>query len=104
MPMTPTQLSLRHFRRQGYTVAIVERWNSHAKIRQDLFGCIDVLAVGNGETVGVQCTSYKNVASRVKKMAEAEAIGDLREAGWRLVVQGWHKPKHRWVVREVDVS
>ena len=102
--MSPTQLTLRELRKQGYTAAVVEKWNPHAHIRQDLFGCIDVLAVGNGETIGVQCTSYKNVSSRVKKMADADAIGDLREAGWTLVVHGWAKVQGRWKCRSINVS
>ena len=93
-------------RKLGYRAAVVEKWNPHAKIRQDLFGCIDVVAVGNGETVGIQATSDNggNVAARCRKIADAEAVGDLREAGWRLLVHGWKKPRHRWECREVDVS
>lgn len=102
--MSPTQLTLRQLRKQGYTAQVVERWNPFAKVRQDLFGCIDVLAVGNGETIGVQCTSYANVSSRVKKMVESDAIGDLRDANWTLEVHGWHKVKNVWVLRRVDVS
>jgi len=104
MPMSPTQLTKRHFERQGYKVAIVERWNPHANVRQDLFGIIDVLCVGNGETVAVQCTSYSNISSRVNKIADADATPELREAGWRILVQGWRKPGHRWECREVDCS
>ena len=88
----------------GYRAAVVEHWNPHAHIRQDLFGIIDVLAVGKGGTVAVQCTSYSNVASRVTKIADSEAIGDIRDAGWKVLVHGWRKPKHRWEVREVDCS
>jgi hypothetical protein len=104
MAASPTQLTLRELRRRGYRAQVVEHWNSHAFIRQDLFGIIDVIAVGNGETVGVQATSYKNVASRVTKIAESEAIADIRDAGWKVLVHGWRKPKHRWELREVDVS
>lgn len=104
MPMSPTQLSLRHLRRQGYTAAVVERWNPHANIRQDLFGIVDVLAVGNGETIAVQCTSKTNISSRCKKIADAEAVPDMRSAGWKIVVHGWAKPRHRWELTEVDVS
>lgn len=104
MAASPTQLSLRELRRRGYTAAVVERWNQFARVRQDLFGCIDVLAVGNGETVAVQCTSDKNVSSRVAKIADAEAIGDIRDAGWKVLVHGWRKVSGRWQLREVDVS
>ena len=43
--MTPTQRTLAECRRRGWTAAVVEKWNPHARIRQDLFGCIDILAV-----------------------------------------------------------
>ncbi len=104
MSTSPTQLTLKLLRKQGYRAAVVEKWNPHAHIRQDLFGIIDVLAVGNRETVAVQCTSYSNVSSRVNKIAESDAIGDIREAGWRVLVHGWRKPRHRWECREIDVS
>ncbi len=104
MSTSPTQLTLKALRKQGYRAAVVEKWNHHVKIRQDLFGIIDVLAVGNGETVAVQCTTYSNVASRVNKIADSDAIDDIRDAGWKVLVHGWRKPKHRWECREVDVS
>jgi len=103
--MSPTQRSLKHYRDLGYIAGVVERWIPQARKRSDLFGILDIVAVGNGETVGVQTTSASNVSARVKKIADSEAIGELREAGWRVIVQGWRKnAKGRWVVREVDVS
>ena len=108
MGMSPTQLTLRFMRGQGYVCGVTERWNSFAKVRQDLLGFIDVLCVGNGETVAVQSTSDANVASRVKKIASDElavAVSAWRKAGNRIVVQGWKKAKNgRWTVREIDVS
>jgi len=102
---SPTQLTLKKWRKAGYNAAVVERWNPHARIRQDLFGFVDVLCVGNGETVAIQTTSYKNVASRVRKVEDMpETVESLRDAGWRIIVEGWHKPGHRWLCREVDVS
>ena len=104
MAYSPTQLTLRKLRKEGYTADITEHWNPWAKVRRDLFKIVDVLAVGNGETVAVQCTSYNNISARVHKIAEAEALPDMRDAGWRILVQGWHKKKGRWVCREVDCS
>lgn len=101
---SPTTRTLALLRKQGYTAGVVEKWNSHAKIRQDLFGILDIVAVGNGETIGVQCTSYPNVSARVNKIEASEAISELRKAGWRILVHGWRKPKHRWEVREVELS
>lgn len=54
---SPTQRSLAHLRSLGYRVAVVERWNPHARIRQDLFGVLDLLAVRDGEILGVQTTN-----------------------------------------------
>jgi hypothetical protein len=102
---SPTELTLRKWRKAGYLCAVVEKWNPHVKVRQDLFGCIDVLAVGEGGTVGIQSTSDSNLSSRVRKIEDMpETVEALRNAGWRILVEGWKKPKHRWVCREVDVS
>lgn len=103
--MTPTQRSLAEMRKRGYRCAIVEKWNPHARIRQDLFGVVDLLAIGNGETIAVQTTSGPHVAERIKKIAESDATPDMREAGWRIIVHGWRKAANgRWTLREVDVS
>lgn len=103
--MTPTQRSLAEMRKRGYRCAVVERWNPHARIRQDLFGVVDLLAIGNGETIAVQTTSGSNVASRVKKIADSESAPDMRASGWRIIVHGWRKAANgRWTLREVDVS
>ena len=102
--ISPTQLTLKKLRSDGYTVAVVEYWHKFAKCRVDLFGIIDVVAVGNGHTVAVQCTTYSNVSSRVKKIAASDCMPGIRSAGWRVFVHGWHKKNNRWVCREVDCS
>lgn len=104
MSLTPTQLTLRTLRDEGWTAAKVEHWDAHAGIRRDLFGIIDVVAIGPAGTIGVQATSDSNVAARVNKIADAPTIGALREAGWQLEVWGWRKKDGRWIVRRVDVS
>jgi hypothetical protein len=103
--VTPTQRSLEQLRRDGWTVAIVERWNPHARIRQDLFGCIDILALRDGETLAVQTTST-GVAARVRKIADNPNLPAMRAAGWSIVVHGWRKSTRtrKWVQRVVDVS
>ena len=47
MAISPTQRTLKRLReKEEYPlVTIVERWNAFAKIRQDLFGIIDILAI-----------------------------------------------------------
>lgn len=101
---SPTQRSLKHLRDLGYRVAIVEHWNPFARIRNDLFGFIDLLAIKDGETLAVQTTSRGNVAARVAKITESEALSDVRKAGWRVIVHGWGKLKAGWTLKEVDLS
>ena len=105
---SPTQRSLAEMRKRGYElVQVVERWNSFAKVRQDLFGIVDVVCVGgpNDEIVGVQATSGDNVAARVNKVTESAAIAILRRVGIRMLVHGWRKGANgRYVLREVDLS
>jgi hypothetical protein len=108
---SPTQRSLEHLRKIYPLVQVVEHWNPFAKVRNDLYGFVDVLCVGNGETVAVQTTSGSNVSARIQKIQDSEALKHLREAGWKIVVHGWRKVKvkrgekaMRWELREVDIS
>lgn len=105
---SPTQRSLALLRKQGYECAITERWNQFARIRQDLFGFIDVLAVAD-RMIAVQTTSGSNVSARVKKIKQVEAARNWLEAGHRIVVHGWRQvgkagQRKRWEVREVEIS
>lgn len=103
--MTPTHRTLKHLRDDGYQAAVVEKWNPHARIRQDLFGFVDVIAVRDDETLAVQTTSASNMSARVKKIEGLETLPAVRKAGWRIIVHGWRKnSKGRWVLREVDIS
>jgi hypothetical protein len=68
---SPTQLSLAHLRKTCDAVQVVEKWNPHARIRQDLFGFIDILSLRGEETIAVQSTSWGNVSSRARKIAES---------------------------------
>lgn len=91
--MSPTARTLAELRSLGYTSAVVERWNPWAKIRQDLYGFIDILAVKADEpgVLAVQTTSTDHAANR---MAKAKASPNL--AVWlasknRFEVWGWSK-------------
>lgn len=102
---SPTQRSKALLEKDGYLVAIVEKWNPHARVRQDLFGLVDLVAIKPGETVGVQTTSYSNLSARVRKIADHENVDAVREAGWKILVHGWRKnAKNRWEVVVKDVS
>lgn len=102
--MSPTSRSLGLLRKEGWTCQVVEKWNAFARIRIDLFGCIDILCLRDGVTMGVQTTSASNISSRIRKIAECPQLPEIRKAAWRLEVIGWAKKKGRWVCRRVDVS
>lgn len=102
---SPTQLTLQKLKTDGWTtVAIVERWNPFARIRQDLFGCIDILALKDGDTLAIQCTTYNNRKSRINKISENEHLPNMRHANWSIEVWGWHKKDNKWVVDITDLS
>lgn len=103
--MTPTQRSLAHFRAQGRYPVIVERWNPYAKIRQDMYGCLDLVVIGGGVTIGCQTTSGSNVSARIEKMKASPYFSELKRSGWLLCVHGWRKAGPRgkrktWALRE----
>lgn len=71
--MSPTQRARAHCKAQGWVSQIVEKWNPHAKVRQDLFGCIDMIVLDGqpGGPLGVQvCAGASHAARRTKAMAE----------------------------------
>ena len=102
--LSPTQRSLAYLREQGYLVAIVERWNPHARIRQDLWGWCDLLAIRKNEVLAVQVTASA-VSERIRKIQESETVTAVRDAGIRIEVHGWRKnSKGRYVMRIEDIS
>ena len=101
--MSLTARSTAHLRDLGYMVATVEHYNSFTKRKHDLWGCIDLLCIGNGETVAVQVTSKPHLSNRRHKIEEAEAYPEMIRSGWRIVLHGWYKEKNRWQLKEVEL-
>lgn len=102
---SPTQRSKKHLEELGYFVWITEHWNAFARIRQDLWGFADLLALKEGEVLAVQTTSGSNVSARVKKIAEHDNVAKVRQAGIQIHVHGWAKGKNgRYSLRVVDCS
>lgn len=86
--VSPTQRTLKYLRAAGYVCQVVERWNPFAKVRQDLFGVIDIVALGASGILGVQCTSSPNVSARLSKIAASDAAKRWLECGGSLWVIG----------------
>lgn len=94
--MSPTQLTLRYLREQGYYAEVTEKWNAFARIRQDLLGFIDVIGIRPKEILGVQTTSASNASARIRKITELATYPLWKKAGGLVVVHGWAKKNDRW--------
>ena len=96
--ISPTQRTLKALRDRGLKSWVVEKWNSFAKIRQDLFGIIDIISL-DPETgvIGVQSTGQDFAGHRRKLMKDKaqECIDWLSVPGTSLELYGWRKLKVR---------
>lgn len=111
MKAPTTKMSLERLRAEGWTAEVVEQTKRNPVTgltwKADLFGIIDILAVRDDETLGVQTTTQEKLPAHCRKIAKAEATPVLLAAGWRIVCHGWHQPngpRTRWQVEEVEVS
>ena len=97
----------------NYMVAVVEKWNHFARIRQDCFGFADLLACrpnknpgGRGDICLVQCTSGSNHGARVKKILnerKSEAQYCLL-AGFRIAVASTKMTKGKYEMRWQEIT
>ena len=107
---SPTQRSKAWLEDQGYEVEITERWNPWAKVRHDLFGIADLLAVHKVrplDTLAVQTTTYAHMRERQEKILASPNKPLLILAGWKIVVHGWKKPTKKtrtWTLRAIDID
>jgi hypothetical protein len=97
-------LSIDKLRADGYFPWKTETWNAFARIRQDLWGWCDVIAVGKSGILAVQATTWGEVSKRVRKIADSDSIGPVRDAGVSVQVWGWKKVGKTWQVRIEDIS
>jgi hypothetical protein len=107
---SPTSRSLHYLRESGMEAQVVEKWNVHARIRQDLFGCIDIVAVHHDKPgiYGIQACAGSSVSARVNKSIAEPRLRHWLHAGAHFHVHGWAKrgargkPK-RWALRVVTI-
>jgi hypothetical protein len=101
--VSPTQRAMKECRSRGWIPWVVEKWNPHAKIKQDMYGCIDVIAITPDEIIGLQITSGSNHASRRAKCLEEPRMKDwCAVAGlevWSYAKQGARGEKKAWTLR-----
>jgi len=101
---SPTQRSLAYLKEQGYLCEVVEHWNPFAKVRKDLWGWCDILAIRENEVLAVQVTA-SGVADRINKIMASDTVSAVRKAGIRIEVHGWRKnSKGKYIHRIEDIS
>jgi hypothetical protein len=90
---SPTMRSLKYWKGETDFVAKTEHWNSFARIRQDLFGFVDIVVIRPGipGLLAIQTTSANNMSARKKKIMGIPAAKAWLEAGNQIIVEGWAK-------------
>jgi hypothetical protein len=112
---SPTSRTIEVLKDQGMILGNVEKWNPHARIRQDLFGFIDLIACDpvNRVTYGLQVTSGSNTAARIKKICDDDSKAGVRrkanaiawiKSGNRIQVWGWRKLKAGWEPKVEEIT
>jgi len=96
-------------RAHGYIVNVVEKWNAFARIRQDLYGCIDIVGMKEGVgIVGIQTTSGSNHSARVKKSMAEPRLALWLKCGGKFEVWSWAKKtqgkRKLWTVRKQAIT
>ena len=93
--LSNTQRTLRYIKEQGWVAEIVERFNPYAGRfgkRKDLFGIIDIIALGDNSIIGIQSTGQAFRKHEDKILNEPMAREWLKSGG-RLMLIGWRKVK-----------
>lgn len=114
---SPTQRSLAHLKASGYCAQVVERFNPYAKVRIDLFGFIDIVAIRSSniregideQILAVQTTSRDNMNARVQKILLIPEAKIWLKAGGLIVVHGWALggavgKRKLWTLKEKNIT
>lgn len=92
--LTPTTRTLRKLEADGWMAQEVEQWIPRTRIRRDLFGVGDVIAVHTHAVLLVQATTGDNGAARVAKIkAEPRMHVWLFAPFRRIEVWAWRELK-----------
>ena len=103
--LSPTRLTLRHYRNLGYLCEVVEYYNAYSQRRHDFYNFADVAALNEKELLLIQTTTKPNISARRNKMAGIPAAVMLAGIpGIRILVVGWGKKRGRWepVIQEMQ--
>jgi len=96
--MTPNARSVALLELEGYKADIVERRITRI-VTKDFLGCLDVIGMRKGQTIGVQTTTADHFANRRRKLQASPMLPWMIGAGWRIEVHGWREKDGEWIVR-----
>lgn len=89
---SPTQRTLAECRKRDWTVQVVERFNPHARVRVDLFGVLDLVALtADSAILGIQACAAASASARRAKIDDEPRARRWIECGGRLEVWSWGK-------------
>lgn len=103
--VSPTARTLAECRKRGWIAQVVERTIPRKFIKQDLFGCIDIVAITPEGILGIQAAAGSrqdgrgggdHATHRTKILAEPRIVAWLR-AGARFELWSWAKRGDRGV-------
>jgi len=102
---SPTQRTLAECKALGLTAQVVEKWNAYAKVRVDLFDCIDVVACGEGYILGIQACAGASHAARMAKAKASPRVAAWIAGGGQFEVWSWSKrgprgKRKKWTCRK----
>lgn len=108
---SPTQRSKQYLTQEGYTVDIVEHFDTFSHKRKDLFYMFDLVGIKAGTTgvLGIQTTTGSNASARLHKVMDNPITKLWLSTGNSIEIHGWRKLAKRkenklWHVRITEVS
>lgn len=89
-----TQRTLAYLKDSGYMTAMAERWVEAIKCRIDMFGFIDIVAVGHGHILAVQSCAGDKFAEHDRKILGSEKARKwMIDGNAPIMLIGWRKLK-----------
>lgn len=95
--MTPTVKTLTFLRELGYEACDVTGYkhpkSSKFPMKQDLFGCVDIVAFRDMDVLFIQTTNKANVANHIEKYRDNKWLKLMLKAGLVFLIYGWDGEK-----------
>jgi len=106
--LSPMARTLGWLREHGYQADVAERWIPRTKIRKDLFGFIDVMAVSDHELLAIQVSHEDRHADHVKKVMALPVARDLafhmNVEVWSWGKRGARGKRKQWTLRRDQLT